>query len=368
MQVTCTQEKLSKALSIVGRTVANRATLPVLSNILMSADNGRLKLTATDLEIGVSTWIGGQAEQNGALTVPARLLTDFVTNNADSKIELKVVETTLHLSSDHFEANIKGIEASEFPTIPEVSGDPLVTISTKEFVEALRQVLIAPAVDDTRPVLAGVLFAFRDGTLNLVATDSYRLAEKKLPLSKKVEQSDLIVPSRSLNELLRIIGSVSGVESISISVNENQILFVVGDTQVVSRLIEGSFPSYEQIIPKATATKAVIDTAEMTGTVKMAALFARESANNIKLEFKEKQLITKSVSAQVGDNVSTMPADLDGPAVEVAFNAKYLLDFLSVVGDKSIQIGINDRQSAAVFKPLKDGNFLYIIMPLRVED
>lgn len=368
MKITCTQEKLAKALSIVGRTVATRATLPVLSNILMVAESGRLKLTATDLEIGVSTWIGGQAEDEGSITVPARLLTDFVTNNSDPKIELRTAETSLHLSSDHFEANIKGIEAAEFPTIPEVAGEPLITIPTKDFVEALRQVLIAPAIDDTRPVLAGVLMAFRDSTLNLVATDSYRLAEKKLTISKKVEQPDMIVPSRSLNELLRIIGSTIGVENISLSVNENQVLFVVGDTQVVSRLIEGSFPSYEQIIPAGSQTKALVDTAEMAGAVKMAALFAKESANNIKLELKDKNLIAKSVSAQVGDNVSTMSADIEGPTIEVAFNAKYLTDFLSVVGEKNIQIGINDRLSAAVFRPAKNGNYLYIIMPLRVED
>lgn len=368
MKITCTQEKLAKALGLVGRTVATRATLPVLANVLMVAENGRLKLTATDLEIGVSSWIGGQAEAEGSLTVPARLLTDFITNNSDSKVELETDGTTMHLKSDHFEANIKGIEANEFPSIPEVTDKSLLTVAAKDLLEALKQVLIAPALDDTRPVLAGVLFSFQNSQLKLVATDSYRLAEKKIPLAHKVEQADIIVPSRSLNELLRIAAGTPELEKISLSVSENQVLFVAGDTQIVSRLIEGAFPSYEQIVPAGAQTTVIVDVAEMNGIVKMAALFARESANNIKLEFKDKQLKAKSVSAQVGDNVSTMAADISGPSVEVAFNAKYITDFLSVVGEKNIQIGINDRQSAALFKPGKATDYLYVIMPLRVEE
>lgn len=368
MKITCTQENLAKGLSIVGRTVATRATLPVLSNILLTVAGGRLKLTATDLEIGVSTWIGGQVEKEGALTVPARLLTDFVSNNRDQKIELAAKDKTLHLKSDHFEANIKGIEASEFPSIPEVVGEPLLKIPTKDFTEAIKQVIIAPALDDTRPVLSGILFSFKDGVLKFVATDSYRLAEKKITLGKQVDQSDIIVPSRGLNEVQRIIGSLASVQNISISTSENQALFVIGDTQIVSRLIEGSFPSYEHIIPTAQQTQVTVDTTEMTGVVKMSALFARESANNIKLEFKKGELLAKSVSAQVGDNVSTMAAEVEGPEIEIAFNAKYLLDFLAVVGEKNVRIGVTDRLSAGTFRPGKSKDYLYIIMPLRVEE
>lgn len=368
MKITCTQENLTKALSLVGRTVATRATLPVLSNILISVADGRLKLTATDLEIGVSTWIGGQVEEDGALTVPARLLTDFVANNRDPKIELKTQENTLHLKSDHFEANIKGIEASEFPTIPEVSGEPLVRIKTKDFLEAIKQVIIAPAVDNTRPVLAGVLFSFKGKQLKLVATDSYRLAEKKLAIEKNIEAPEVIVPSRSLNELIRIVGSAAGLENVSISLSENQILFAAGDTQVVSRLIEGAFPAYEQIIPTASKTTVTVDTGEMAGIVKMAALFARESANNIKLDIKKNELVAKSMSAEVGDNVSNMAAEITGEEIEVAFNAKYILDFLTVVEEKNVRIGINDRSSAGVFRPAKSQDYVYVIMPLRVEE
>lgn len=367
MKVTCTQENLARALSIVGHSVATRATLPVLSNILVVAKGGRIKLTSTDLEIGVSTWVGGQVETEGALTVPARLLSDFVTNNKDQKIDLVAREATLNLKSDHFEANIKGIDAREFPTLPEVTDQPLIQIKTKDFVEAAKQTLIAPATDDTRPVLAGVLFSFKDSALKMVATDSYRLAEKKLSLDKKIDPTDIIIPSRSLNEVLRIIGSAA-TEEVAISISENQVLFVVGDTQIVSRLIEGSFPAYEQIIPQAPQTTVTVDTDEMVGVVKMASLFAKESADNIKLEFKAGELLAKSVSAQVGDNISRMSAEVTGPEIEIAFNAKYLLDFLSAVGEKNVRIGITDRFSAGVLKPGKATDYLYVIMPLRVEE
>lgn len=369
MKITCTKENLAKALSIVGRTVATRATLPVLSNVLLSASDGRLKLTSTDLEIGVSTWIGGQVEAEGALTIPARLLTDFVTNNRDPKIELTIAGSTLTLKSDHFEAHINGIEASEFPSIPEIQGEAMLTISAKTFLDAVKQVIIAPAIDDTRPVLAGVMFSIKEGVLKMVATDSYRLAEKKITLEKKPTNfSDIIVPSRSLNEILRIIGAASDIKDISISISENQVLFVIGDTQIVSRLIEGNFPSYEQIIPTVEQTKATVDCDEMASIVKMAALFAKESANNIKLLFQKDQLVAKSMSAQIGDNVSNMPAEVEGKEVEVAFNAKYLIDFLSVVGEKNIRLSINDRLSPGVLRPAKDKDYMYIIMPLRAEE
>ncbi len=367
MKITCTQENLARALAIVGHSVATRATLPVLSNILITAKNGRIKLTSTDLEIGVSTWVGGQVENEGALTVPARLLVDFVTNNKDPKIDLVAKETTLNLKSDHFEANIKGIDALEFPAIPEVKDQNLIQIKAKDFVEAAKQTLIAPATDDTRPVLAGVLFSFKDSSLKMVATDSYRLAEKKLLLEKKVEPAEVIIPAGSLNEVLRIIGSAP-LSDIAVSINENQVLFVVGDTQIVSRLIEGSFPAYEQIIPQAPKTAITVDTEEMIGVVRMAALFAKESANNIKLEFQKGRLLAKSVSAQIGDNISTMPAEVSGPELEIAFNAKYLLDFLSAVGEKNVRIGITDRFSAGILKPGKATDYIYIIMPLRVEE
>lgn len=367
MKVTLTQENLAKALTLVGRTVATRATLPVLSNVLLVAADGRLKLSATDLEIGVSTLVGGQVETEGSITVPARLLSDFVSNNRDPKIELSAKETTLHLKSEHFEANINGIEASEFPSIPQIKDQPTISIENKIFTEAIKQVIIAPATDDTRPILAGVLFSFKGDELKLVATDSYRLAEKKITLKKKAEPAEVIVPSRSLNELLRILTS-DNAEEVAVSISENQILFMVGETQIVSRIIEGSFPAYEQIIPKNQPTEAVVDVEEMVGIVKMAALFARESANNIKLTFSKNQLLAKSMSAQVGENTSTMSAEVTGAEIEIAFNAKYLLDFLGVVGEKNVRISVGDRLSPGMIHPAKATDYLYVIMPLRVEE
>lgn len=368
MKISCTQEKLNRGVSIVSRIVGNRTTLPVLSNIYLEAKGGELKLSATDLEIGVTTKVGAKVDIEGATTVPARLISEFIAANNDESIDLETKDLTLRLKSDRYEANIKGIDPSEFPQIPDIAKDSLIEVPTMELMKSISEVVIACATDDTRPVLSGVYFKFSKGVLYLVATDSYRLAEKRIEAPGIDVEKEFIVPVRTMQEVLRIAGSVESAGKIAISATENQVSFTIGNSQIVSRLIEGAFPNYKQIIPASFRSSADIELKELVSAVKMAALFARQGANNIKIKFTPTVLVITSVADQIGDNTSSVPAQVSGDEVEITFNAKYVLDILQVMTEKKILFEVNDKASPGVIKSEKAKNYIYIIMPLRVEE
>lgn len=368
MKISCTQENLAKGLSIVSRSVGTRATLPVLNNILIQTDKGRLKLSATDLEIGIHTWVGAKIDAEGGITVPARLLSDFINNNTDKNIELELKDTTLKLSSDHFKANINGIEASEFPLIPEVKKSVEIEISKSELINGLNKTIIATAMDESRPVLAGVYFFNKESIMKVVATDSYRLAEQSITLAKKTEKDfSFIVPQKTIIELNRIL-STSG-EKVKILPGENQVEFVMEDTILVSRLIEGIFPDYTQIIPKENKHSMEVATAQFNNAIKMASLFAKESANNIKLKISGPDKIeVLATSSHIGDNISTVNGVVKGEPLEIAFNAKFISDCLAVIGSDKISLELMSSMAPGVIKSAKDKDYLYVIMPLRIDE
>ena len=368
MKVSCTQENFSKGLSIVSRSVGTRATLPVLNNILIQTDKGGLKLSATDLEIGIHTWIGAKVDAEGGITVPARLLQDYINNNTDKTIELTLTESVLKLESDHFKANIKGIEASEFPLIPEVKKTVEIEVPSAELANGINKTVIATAMDESRPVLAGVYFYSTGADMKMVATDSYRLAEKTIKLAKKPEKDfKFIVPSRTMAELSRIV--VNSGEKVKILPGENQVEFVLENTILVSRLVEGAFPDYAQIIPKENKTSAEMVSGQFHNAIKMASLFARESANNIKLKITApNKLEVLANSSQIGDNVSEVPAVVKGENIEIAFNAKFILDCLAVIGSEKVTVNLNGNMVAGILRANSDANYLYVIMPLRIEE
>lgn len=368
MKISCTQENLAKGLGIASHMISTRTTLPVLNNILLKVEKGRLNLAATDLEIGISTWIGAKVEKEGAITVPARLLTEYITTNNDKTINLEIKETTLHLSSEHFKANIKGIEASEFPLIPEVKGGQIIEIAAADLKDGILKTVFACETSETRPVLAGVYLKSNGAKLKMVATDSYRLAEKTINLvSADTKPIEFIMPGRTMAEVGRLLNEEA--EKVKIMVGENQVQFKMGPTTLISRRVEGSFPDYEQIIPKTTTTKIKIKTAEFQNALKMASFFARDAANNIKLQFKKpKTFNCVAVSPQVGDNVSEMQVDITGDDLEIAFNAKFILDCLAVCSSPEALLELAGALSPGILRPENDKNYLYIIMPLRVEE
>lgn len=367
MEFTTLQASFSRALNQVGRVVSGRTTLPVLGNILITAEKGKIKLAATDLEIAITTGTTGKVVEDGCLTIPARLLTEFVTNNNDESINFKTKNTSLNLKSEHYEANISGISAEEFPTIPLLPKEQFCSIVKDKFIDAIRKVIIAPANDETRPVLAGIYFNFNGKILTMAATDSYRLAEKKMDLDESVAEKKIIVPARTMAEVLRLLSGNDAAEKVSISSTENQVLFQIGDTQVVSRLIEGAFPNYTQIIPSSSKIKVEVNHAELLSAIKMSALFARNSANNVKVKTTKDSLTISSMASETGDTMAHVGAAVTGGEIEVAFNVRYLLDVLQVTASDKIFLQFNDSASAGLVTEEKDKNFIYIVMPLKID-
>jgi len=368
MKATILQKNFSKALNSVGRIVGTRTTLPVLANVLISAEKGKLLLAATDLEVAVTTDVVGKIESDGKITVPARVLTDFVVNNSDENIEIELKDKlTLHLRSEHYEANIKGIDAEEFPTIPKLDKGEVCKIKADEYGEALQRVVMASANDDTRPVLAGVYMNFDGKNLTMAATDSYRLAETKTSLPEKVESRELIVPSRTMNEVSRLIGSTEGATDIVIKADENQICFILGKVEIISRLIEGSFPNYSQIIPTDSKIEVVANHSDLTSAIKMSALFAKDIANNIKIKVSKSGVVIKSASEQTGDTTSKLSANISGGEIEIAFNARYMLDVLAVLPEGEIRLLFNDESSPGVIQSDKAKDYIYLVMPLKID-
>jgi DNA polymerase III subunit beta len=368
MKLSLTQENLSRALSSVGRVVSTRASLPVLSNVLLTTDGNRLRLSATNLEIGINYWIGSKVEQQGSVTVPARLVSEFVSSLPKGTVELQAREAVLTVKAPHFESKINGIAAEEFPEIPTVTSDPVLTLEAGILREALGQVVVAASADEARPVLAGVYLYTEDNVLYLVATDSYRLAEKQIELTSEVaEPLKVIVPARTMQELMRLLGD--DVETVEVYMDENQVMFRLGDVELVSRLIEGQFPRYRDILPDQAQTSFEIDVAEFTRITKIASLFARESAGSVKLEVRaEGEVSLMSNDSEVGGNKSTAECDVAGEDAEISLNGRYLTDALSVMKSERVTFATSGKLSACVLSPAGEGatdDYLHIVMPLR---
>ncbi|MFN2289961.1 MAG: DNA polymerase III subunit beta [Anaerolineae bacterium] len=378
MKISCLQENLAKGLSTVGRAVAARSTLPVLSNILLETDEGRLRLAATNLEIGISCWIGARVEEEGRITVPARLLTEFVNSLPPAQIDMELAERTqtLNLKCARYEANIKGIDASEFPEVPTaetIGGRNNLHLEADAFRQMIEQSVFAAATDESRPILTGVLAQFHQGGLTLAAADGFRLAVTSADVGVDLDESTkVIIPARALSELVRISDGEEETIELVITPNRNQILFHLGSTDVVSQLIEGNFPDYNQIVPKSHATRTIISTQELLKAVKVAFLFARDAANIVRFnivpgsELTPGQIVITGTSAEFGDNVGEIDATTEGEGIEIAFNARYMIDALSVVGTAEVALETSTASSPGVIRPVGGSDFLCVIMPMHI--
>jgi DNA polymerase-3 subunit beta len=375
MKFSCLQENLAKGLAIVGRAVATRSTLPVLSNVLMATDEGRLKLSATNLEIGINCWIGAKIVEDGATTVPARLLTDFVNSLPPERIDGQLVTRTqtLNLKCTRYEANIKGIDAQEFPLILALSEDTGIELEPTTLREIINHVSFAAAVDESRPVLTGVLADISGNRLTMAAADGFRLSVRSTELSGEAPASaSIIIPARALQELARVSVEESNPVRMTIAPNRSQVFFRMTDIDLVSQLIEGTFPDYKQIIPKSYATHTVVDAAELLKAVKIASFFARDAANIVRLRIAPAEqdmggrLTVMATSAELGDNVSEADAAVEGEPIEVAFNAKYLIDVLSVITKPQVTLETSAPSSPGVIKPVGDENFVHVLMPMHI--
>ncbi len=374
MRVTCKQEHLARGLDIVSRAVSARSTLPILGNVLLATDGGRLRLSATNLEIGINCWIGARVDEEGATTVPARLLTDLVKSLPPDQVALEYVERnkTLNLRCMRDEAHIKGIDAADFPSVPTYEEDGGLHLDADTFRQMVEQVSFAAAVDDSRPILTGVSAKFEPNKLTLAATDGFRLSVRTAELEHGLAQPlSVIIPARALAELARVAADQEEPIAVSIARNRNQILFHLANVDLVSQLIDGNFPDYNQIVPKSHNTRAVVDTRAFLAAARRAALFARDGANiiRVKLEPGEGgelgQMTVSAVSTEYGDNVSQVDAAIEGQPLEIAFNAKYLQDALSVMDAQQVNVEMGTPSSPGVFKP-PSGDFTHIVMPMHI--
>jgi len=304
-------------------------------------------------------------EKEGEVTVPCRLFAEYISSLPNSKIKIKVEkDSDLLISADEYEATIKGQTTEDFPIIPEIKDKTVAKINAKKLSEAISEVVYAAALDDSRPVLAGVLFSFDKKALKLVATDSYRLAEKKISISSELSApKSVIIPAKTVSELQRILDIEE--DDVEIKIGESQILFHTKNTDIIARLIDGSFPDYKKIIPGQYSTRAIVDRSGLIGVVKTASLFAKDSGNNVRLVFSPKgKIIVSATAAQVGDNTSQTEAKIEGAEGEIAFNARYLLDVIQNLKAEKLEIEISGKLKPGVIRPAGKTDYLHIIMPL----
>ncbi|MGQ9683806.1 MAG: DNA polymerase III subunit beta [Anaerolineae bacterium] len=375
MKVSCLQENLAKGLSTVGRAVASRSTLPVLSNVLLATDNGRLKLSATNLELGINCWVGAKVEQDGAVTIPARLLMDFVNSLPPDKIdmELQTRTQTLTLRCGRFEANIKGIDAQEFPIVAAPDEDHALPVEPQLLREMIAQVTLAAATDESRPVLTGVLTEISATGITMAAADGYRLSVRTAELPAATgQEGKVIIPARALQELARISGDEKEPIRIMISSTRSQAFFRMDNIDLITQLVDGTFPDYRQIIPRSRNTRTVLNRADFAKAVRLAALFARDSNNVVRLRIEPSadlapgRVTVSASSSELGSNTSDLEATIEGSDIEIAFNAKYLIDVLEVIDSAEVALETSLATSPGVIKPVGDESFMHVIMPMHI--
>jgi DNA polymerase-3 subunit beta len=365
MELTLTQENFARALSAVGRVASSKTGLPILSNILLRTDGNRLLIAATNLEVATTQYIGAKIAKPGAITVPAKLISEFVSSLPKGPIELKVTNDNIHISSGNYQSVINGVIADDFPELPTINEESSIsyTINIEDFKQAVSQTTITTSSDSTRPVLTGVYWHSHEGFLYLAATDGYRLSERRLVET----QSDVsaIIPTTTLQEVLRTI--TEGVETVDILFDETQVRFRINEAEIISRLVDGNFPNYRQLIPAQSDITAIMNKQEFTRVTKVAGLFARESGGSVVLtvDADKKAVSLHSVASQLGENTSELNADVTGEG-QITLNSRYLAEALSAVDADEISLSFSGKLSPSILKSTKkDTNYYHVIMPLK---
>ncbi len=377
MKMSSLQENLAKGLSIVGRAVPVRSTLPQASHVLISSDQGRLKLVATDLMIATTCWVGAQVEEEGAVTVPARLLTDFVASLPNERVDMTVGDRgrQLHISCARNEATIAGMDAADFPPVPSVEDGLVLRLNPREFKRAISQVEFAAAADDTRPVLTGVHTLAEDEQLTLAAADGFRLAVHKLPLQQEVpERVEVIIPARALREVIRLIGDDDDPLEMSFNAARSQVLFQLKTAELVATLIHGTFPNYSQLIPQSFTSRVEIDMRQFLQETRIAAIFARDGAGIVRLQMEPGEdggpgkMTVSARAEEIGDHRGDVDVKMEGEASKIAFNSRYLQDVLQVLDAEKVALETTSPSSPGVIRPIgTDDSYVHVVMPMFVQ-
>jgi len=375
MKVTCLQENLAKGLGIVTRAVSPRNVLPVLGNVLLATEEGRLKLAATNLEIGITYWLGTKVEDEGSITVPARTLLDFVNTLPNEKIHLTLDprRQSLNLKCESFTSDIKGVDAQEFPVLPSAALGEGLSLNVVDLREMITQTTIAAATDDTRPVLTGVLVRLEGDQLTLAAADGFRLSMRNSKLSAPVRESvSVIIPARALSELARLVGDQDDTVWMVLPTGRGQAVFRLKDAELSSSLIDGTFPDFQPIIPRSYNTRAVVSTAQFLKACKAADIFARQASHSARITITPGadslpgKLQVNATAAETGAGETVVDATVEGPAIEIAFNVKYLVDVLTVVNTPNVALETTGPASPGVVRPVGRDDFIHVIMPMHL--
>lgn len=372
MKLSLLQENLNTALANVSRFVSSKNQLPILNNILLSTDNGRLKLSATNLELSINYWIGAKIEQDGTVTVPSKEITEFVSYLTSGKLDLSLKgDNLLTLSSSKTESTFTTNPSTDYPDFPTINPDTSFELDLNVLTQAVSQIAFSAATDDSRPVLTAILCQFTSDSLNLVATDGFRLSFKNIklinPINLKTQQVTFLIPARSLLEVTKLAKTNDKIK-IGLTTDEHQVVFILDDVELVSRLIEGEYPAYQRIVPESFTTKVFLNKDDFTQAVKMASVFAKESANIVRFNIKSNSIELSANAPQIGQNKATIDAKVDGQSLEIAFNYKFLMDFLNVCKSQEIIIQFNESLTPAFFQDQSDPAFSHIIMPVRLQD
>lgn len=370
MKIISLQKNLKSSLYAVNHIAQKNTSLPILNNVLISVHDGIIKLITTNLEIGITSILRGKIEEDGDFTVDAKTLSEYVGLLDNDKTTLEVNDGELKLACGSYKTKIKGMPADEFPLIPVIDRQGFIKISTKDFKEALSKVIFSVASDESRAELSGVLFSLEEKSMAIVGTDSYRLAEKKIVVENNLsENRQLIIPAKTIQEVVRILSSESSedenMDEVLFYASDNQCLFVVGGVEIVSRLIDGRYPDYQQIIPQKHLCRATVDRSEVIRAVKAASIFSRTGVNDIILNFSKNGLEVSSASGQTGEQNAMVKATINGEDTTTTLNFRYILDGLNAFNNNLVSFDLIDDQTPCVLRDEDNKDYLYIMMPIK---
>ena len=386
MKLSCLQENLARGLGVVGRAVASRSTLPITQNVMLSSDQGMLRLSATNLEIAITTWIGAMIEEEGAITVPHRLVADLVNSLPSDRVDLDLRGpdpddpnsgggSVLHLSCGRSRTHINGASADDFPPIPQVDSGFATNIDPSVLRQGIGLVAFSAASDESRPVLTGVELKLEESNIVMAAADGFRLAVYTGQLSEPVADAlKVIVPARTMNEIQRLASEQSAPVQVTLSPEKGQVMFKLEHVEVVSQLLQGNFPNYDQLIPERYETRAVMELDDLKRATQSAAVFARDGSNIVRLEMMPQesgeggQLKVSARSEEVGDNLDELDIDqLDGEDAKIAFNVRYLMEIVNVLGRGKVALEVTNSSSPGVFRPADSDRYVHVVMPMYVQ-
>lgn len=362
MKLSVTQENLSRALATVSRIASTRGSLPILSNVLLKTVDNQLLVAATNLDVAISEVIGAKIKIEGSITVPARLMQDYVSSLPNGTLTLEVADNKMQLTTEHHKSTINGTPADDFPEMPVIDTPRELKLAEGELKSALQQVLFAASSDEARPVLTGLFLHTINGELVAAATDSYRLAEKKV--GKHTEDFSLILPAQSLQDVLRVMKDDSS--DALLHFDEQQARFRIGSVELVTRLIEGNYPDYRKLLPSKYETTAIVKKADLQEITKVSSLFAREAAGGVTvtIDGENNQISIRSIASQVGENTAVADAKVTGEAT-ITMNSRYILDALGAFEGETIQLNVNGKLDPCVLTDPANDNYLHVVMPVK---